>query len=467
MTHAIFAFERLAAARTITLLWQAILLTALVAAVLRLLPRLSAAARFTAWAALFAVLLLLHFVPFPHASGSAAAAVEVSSRWSVAIIVLWAAASLWRAMQLVGALLRLRTVSRRARPVENFVPAPGSTARAAQLCLSADVERPSVIGFFHPRILIPENLYAALTREELDHILLHEQQHLRRRDDWLNLVQKIGLVLFPLNPALLWVERKLCFERELACDESVLGATNAPQSYARSLVSLAEHNLISRQLSLALGAWGRPSELSRRVDQILAARKPTLTGARAAVALSLLCIGVLGAAGALSRTPAFITFGDPGAARSNIASADAGSTQAKLAPAPLDHAANLAPHSQPTLLNAAFHVAPKLKPRRAASQRAQLGQHATTAARMHLPDNNSQRGPEIPSASQAGRTRMLSISATDEPQYAFVHKLRRSRPARTRSQPAPTIVFAMFESFTAAPSYAAVPTPAGWLIVQL
>ena len=76
--------------------------------------------------------------------------------------------------------------------------------------------RPSVLGFFRPRILVPPELLKALSPRELRQVVVHEMEHLHRADDWTNLLQKVGLVLFPLNPVLLWVERRLCAERELA-----------------------------------------------------------------------------------------------------------------------------------------------------------------------------------------------------------------------------------------------------------
>ena len=79
-----------------------------------------------------------------------------------------------------------------------------------------------MIGFFKPRILIPDWLFARLTSGELEQIVLHEAEHLRRRDDWTNLFQKLCLVFFPLNPALMWIEHRLCREREMACDDGVI-----------------------------------------------------------------------------------------------------------------------------------------------------------------------------------------------------------------------------------------------------
>ena len=137
-------------------------------------------------------------------------------------------------------------------------------------------------------------------------------EHLRRLDDWRNLGQKLALVVFPLNPALLWLDRRLGMERELACDESVLEATRAPKAYASCLVHLAEESAIGRHLSLALGAWERRSELARRVHGILGYRFGEGTGqgrnrmgAVALVSASL----VLGAT--LAHAPQLITFAAP------------------------------------------------------------------------------------------------------------------------------------------------------------
>ncbi len=52
--------------------------------------------------------------------------------------------------------------------------------------------------------------------------------------------------LFPLNPALAWMERRLCREREMACDEGVVRSTQAPRAYAACLASLAERRLERR-----------------------------------------------------------------------------------------------------------------------------------------------------------------------------------------------------------------------------
>jgi hypothetical protein len=180
--------------------------------------------------------------------------------------------------------------------------------RAAELCTSDEVTRPCVFGFFRPRILIPPELIERLSSEELRLVIQHEMEHLRRADDWTNLLQKIALVLFPLNPVLYWVERRLCRERELACDDRVLSSSTGRKDYAICLTRLAEFSMVHRGLSLVLGAWERQSELVRRVDRILSRPGKSMSHKGALMASSALIVGALGCAVMLSRSPQFVSF---------------------------------------------------------------------------------------------------------------------------------------------------------------
>ena len=254
----------------------------------RVMPRISAAHRFLLWAAGFwcaaglPLLLLLHISAGVAgtagvgaiASGNAIGPVlQLDARWGLAIAGLWVVASAIRGVSLAVHSMRLRRLWKAARPVE--VSATLATALKdvrggrVTICTTEMLDRPSVIGFLAPRILIPAWLMARLTAGELEQIVLHEAEHLRRGDDWTNLVQKLALAAFPLNPALVWMEHRLCREREMACDEGVVRITNAPRAYAACLASLAERGLERRAEALSLGAWHRRSELVHRVHGIL------------------------------------------------------------------------------------------------------------------------------------------------------------------------------------------------------
>ena len=137
------------------------------------------------------------------------------------------------------------------------------------LCVSDDVRVPTAIGFARPLVVIPSWTMEELSTVELNAILLHELAHLRRRDDWTNLIQKIVGALLFFHPAVWWIEKKLALEREMACDDMVLAQTTSPRAYAECLVSLAEKSFLRRGIALAQAAVDRLRNVSLRVTQIL------------------------------------------------------------------------------------------------------------------------------------------------------------------------------------------------------
>jgi beta-lactamase regulating signal transducer with metallopeptidase domain len=327
LMQSIESVAQVAASAFVSSLWQGLLLAAAVALCLRLMPRMTAAVRFAVWSAVFVVILLL---PFAQMGGShtvtsagSGAALQVDVRWSYLILATWAALSLVRGAKLAVSAWRLRQLWRRSTPVPMILPPVKASSlfgsnfgsRRVEICTSTEIDRPSVIGFFAPRILIPEWLFEKLTPAELEQIVMHEFGHISRADDWINLFQKIGLVLFPLNPALVWIDRRLCFERELACDDGVLEHTQAPAVYATALVSLAERSKNRRAVMLSLGAWERRSELGRRVESILSGGN-RMSSRRAKVTAGAIGVALLGVATGLSRLPQFVSFSEgmtPGA----------------------------------------------------------------------------------------------------------------------------------------------------------
>ena len=313
MTSILLLSERLATTFASETL-RAAALFAFVALVLKLIPRISASIRSLVWTIVLLVAIAMPFFPSasPARHPAGAHMLHFAPTWSLAIAAVWLLAGAFRAAGLFTNALRLRAIWRRAEPIPNIpaatIQAFAGRTRTATLALSRQVVCPSVIGFFSPRILIPETLYPRLSKAELDHVILHEMEHLRRFDDWRNLFQKLALVLFPLNPAFFWIDRRLSLERELACDESVLQATRAPRSYASSLVRLAEESALGRHLALALGAWERRSELARRVENIIAYRSPSSRGPLAAGAL---VAATLTAGATLAHIPGFVDFSQP------------------------------------------------------------------------------------------------------------------------------------------------------------
>jgi hypothetical protein len=316
--HAVSLASAGAVSNLIGAIWEGTVLAAGVFLCLRMLPRLSAASRSLVWLNVFLLLVLLHLLPAlrgPQASAGGAQSwkIDLDPRWSLAIAGVWAMLSLWKAVQLIAGAVHLHKLARRAVPLERDASLEallkiGPRGRAVELCTSDEVARPSVFGFFRPRILLPPVLAEKLLDVELQQVVLHEMEHLRRADDWTNLLQKVALVLFPLNPVLVWVERRLCAERELACDDRVLLSNGARKAYAICLTRLAEYSMLRRGLSLVLGAWDRRPELARRVHRLLGRPKQAMGSLPAKLVTASLMAGVLGGALALAHSPQFVDF---------------------------------------------------------------------------------------------------------------------------------------------------------------
>ncbi|MDR3738529.1 MAG: M56 family metallopeptidase [Terracidiphilus sp.] len=309
------SFAQTAAPLAVAALWQGLAVAVLLALGLRLAPRIPAAQRFAVWAAGFAIAAVLPFAPVFAAhfaaspslnlpAASPGAWLQLDPHWSLAIAALWLAASACRAADLLVHTIRLRSLWRSARPVDMPHAAAG---RRFEVCTTSRVDRPSVIGFFAPRILIPDWLFARLTPAELDQIVLHEAEHLSRRDDWTNLAQKLALVAFPLSPALWWMNRRLAREREMACDEGVIRITRAPRAYAACLASLAERGLARRTQSLSLAAFERRPELVERVHSILRSRHALNPIAARALLGGLVC-SLLVVSFELAQCPQLVAF---------------------------------------------------------------------------------------------------------------------------------------------------------------
>lgn len=152
-------------------------------------------------------------------------------------------------------------------------PQPG--CRAAVVTLAPDIRMPMAIGLRAPLVALPEELSRSLPENELDQVILHELAHIQRRDDWANLTQKVIEALLFFNPVVLWISKRLCLEREIACDDRVITRTGQPRSYAVCLTMLAGMTSKSIRPTIAPGALLGASQLSRRIEMLLSKRRNT------------------------------------------------------------------------------------------------------------------------------------------------------------------------------------------------
>jgi hypothetical protein len=397
----------------------------------------------------FLVVVALHFSPLyrldptiPNHGG----ALRMSPLWALVVAAVWCLLSLYRAVLLARSATRLYRISRRAVPAACD---PACTAllnsgrRPVQLCLSQDIDRPSVIGFFSPRILLPAALLAELSSAELEQVILHEMEHLRRADDWTNLVQKLVLVLFPINPVLLWIEHRLCSERELACDDGVLRRTRARKAYARCLAHLAEHSVLRRGATLALGAWERKTELSRRVYRILRQPDAAFTTSPARWVVGLLAVGLVAGAGELARSPQLVRFAPEAQMQAQMQAGTANVVIAPVSYSKIDSQVDAG--IEPAHLALAKAVLPD------SQAAAKPGASRRTRSTLQAQSTHRTRATVRATAWQAapGHARWLVLTSSE------TTSARPQMSLRLIVQP------------DISPLYAAVPVVNGWLIIQL
>ena len=127
---------------------------------------------------------------------------------------------------------------------------------------------PFVLGIIRPKIYLPYHM----DKREMDHVIAHEQTHIRRRDHWWKPLGFLLLTVHWFNP-LLWLGYiLLCRDIELACDERVIREMGNEQraDYTHALVSCSVSRRSIAACPLAFGEVG----VKTRVKSVMNYKKP-------------------------------------------------------------------------------------------------------------------------------------------------------------------------------------------------
>jgi len=135
-----------------------------------------------------------------------------------------------------------------------------------QLASTQDTMEPGVFGIFRPVLLLPAGILRHFNDSELEAILLHEIEHIRCKDNLIAFIHMLVEALFWFHPVVWWVGSRLVFERELACDESVLQAGRNPRVYAEGILKVCEYYFKSPLVCVS-GVIG--SNLRKRMEGIM------------------------------------------------------------------------------------------------------------------------------------------------------------------------------------------------------
>ena len=277
------------------ILWQSSLLVALVTLVAVLLGRASPGVRYWLWQIVTIKLLLMPFwvlavpLPFPTLRSSppdrpnsfppqaSSPTIELPAlplsaiapqpaagplpmpatthgslampSWSTWLLLAWACVVIWKVVAIarqrywLGRLLRLTTPAG-----SELADRVGELARRLGLRREPSVvlvENPGslfVCGFRGPTLVLPRTLPETLREPELEQVILHELAHLRRGDLYWGWTIELARIVYFFHPVVYWVAYCLHLERELACDQVAMAASqHGAADYVDTLVKVASH----------------------------------------------------------------------------------------------------------------------------------------------------------------------------------------------------------------------------------
>jgi beta-lactamase regulating signal transducer with metallopeptidase domain len=278
------------------LLWQGVLVAAILAATLALLSKQSANARYLASCGALALLVVLGAATAYRVYdgrgelgvGSRSNAISIASTAPAQnetlepissdtrpptsdsliiftkshlpqIVLVWLTGVLLLSVRLLFGWLRAHSIAKRnaveaapewQRSARRLAHAL-KLNRAVQLLESAAVEVPTVIGWLRPVVLLPATSLTGLSTEQMEMILAHELAHIRRNDFFVNLMQAVVETLLFYHPAVWWISNRIRVEREHCCDDVAVSVSGKPLVYARALTRLEELRIEDAQAFVA------------------------------------------------------------------------------------------------------------------------------------------------------------------------------------------------------------------------
>lgn len=126
-----------------------------------------------------------------------------------------------------------------------------------------------IFGVLRPVLLWPEGVSRQLDDAHLEGILVHEVEHVRRRDNLTAAMHMMVQAIFWFLPVVWWLGRRLTTEREGACDEEVLNFGEDRRVYAEGILKVCEF-CISPSLTCMSGIFA--GSLGERIGRVMTER---------------------------------------------------------------------------------------------------------------------------------------------------------------------------------------------------
>jgi TonB family protein len=214
------------------------------------------------------------------------------------VLIAWACVTLYFAVRLAWGLMETRRLARAATPLTLNAEAAERWARYCerfgitappQIAVSSQAGSPVAIGFRRGIVLVPPQLFDAVSPDDLNAVLAHELAHIARHDFAKNLLYTLSSLPIAWHPLTWRTRTSLAESRELLCDDAAAEAVAGRKQYAQSLLRLAsifagQPRIATLQAVGILAFRSNANTLERRVMTLTRKRIPMSTGRRILIA---------------------------------------------------------------------------------------------------------------------------------------------------------------------------------------
>ena len=139
---------------------------------------------------------------------------------------------------------------------------------ATEVYESSWISVPLTVGWVHPKILLPLG-WDEWDEAKLQAVMAHERTHVRRGDWAIAVLAGLNRCIFWFHPLAWWLERRLAFLAEQACDDSALLLVGTGP-YAQALLDMAAAVKAGQgRLVWEAMAMANVAEVRQRIERIL------------------------------------------------------------------------------------------------------------------------------------------------------------------------------------------------------
>ncbi|WP_129595882.1 M56 family metallopeptidase [Anaerophilus nitritogenes] len=139
------------------------------------------------------------------------------------------------------------------------------------------IQTPAIFGWIRPRILLPIDIEKKLSPKGLEHIILHELVHFKRKDIVLFWITGILQIIHWFNPIIWYGFYEMRQDCEISCDSMVLSSIGHEEwkNYGQTMITLLESTINSFQSVGVVGFSTQKTQLKRRIKMITLFKKNT------------------------------------------------------------------------------------------------------------------------------------------------------------------------------------------------